>query len=100
MRLLACTLVMALAISTPLGASAAPERSGPWQKAQALMTGIGKDGPRHTWQAVKEHPRIFGSLVLACGVVSAVSHAAGFNPEPLLMAAASGIFGYQLKRAL
>jgi hypothetical protein len=94
------TLALAVCLSTAVVAPRAEAAPSAMAKAAAVAKGIFVDGPKHTWQGIKQHPKTFGALVLGTGLLGGVSHSLGINPEPYLMAAATGLYGWSVKRAL
>jgi hypothetical protein len=66
---------------------------------RALARGTLVDGPKHTWKAILQNPKLFIGGLLAIGVVATVSHYLGFNAEPYLLAASGTALAFQVKQS-
>jgi len=68
--------------------------------AGAFTAGTVKDGPKHTWLAIKAKPVQYTAMLLGIGAIGAGAHAIGINPEPLAIGLSAGALGLQLWKSL
>lgn len=70
------------------------------QQTHSVAMGTFKDGPRHTWHAMKEKPIDFGIKLVVVGVVGGVAKKLGIDPAPIAIAASFGSLGVQFWKTL
>jgi hypothetical protein len=64
------------------------------QHGKALAEGTLKDGPKHTWDAIKKKPVRYGGMLLGLGSLGAGAKWLGLNPEPLLVPRTAATRGF------
>ncbi len=93
-------LALVASIATPAFATAPPARRNVWRATHAaqrfmkqthsVAMGTFVDGPKHTWDAVREKPVSMGLKLLAVGVAGGMMKKLGIEPGPFAIAASAG----------
>ena len=101
------SLSLVATVATPAFATAPPAPRNVWRArhaaAQRFMTqthsvamGTFVDGPKHTWDAMREKPVSMGLKLLAVGVAGGMMKKFGIEPGPFAIAASAGSLAIQV----
>lgn len=67
---------------------------------KSFLKGFIVGGPKHTVVAIRQHKLAFGLGLTSVALVGGASNAIGFNSEPYILSAGTGLLGYQLRLSL